>query len=77
MKGSYSIKKVLPALVPGLSYDGMDIADGGAASSSFMKLYDESDPEIIQKTREDILRYCELDTLAMVEIIKVLINHIK
>ena len=72
MKGSYSIKKVLPALVPRLSYEGMDIADGGAASSSFMKLYDETDPEIIQKTREDLLRYCELDTLAMLEIINVL-----
>jgi len=72
MKGSYSIKKVLPALVPGLSYDGMDIEDGGAASSSFMKLFDESDPEIIKKTREDLLKYCELDTLAMVEILRVL-----
>lgn len=72
MKGSYSIKKVLPALVPHLSYEGMDIADGGTASSSFMRLFNESDPAIINKTREDLLKYCELDTLAMVEILEVL-----
>jgi len=29
MKGSYSIKQVLPAMVPGLSYKGLPIADGG------------------------------------------------
>lgn len=72
MKGSYSIKKLLPALIPNLTYEGMDIADGGAASAAFMKLYDESNPEIIKKTREDLLNYCELDTMAMVEILQVL-----
>ena len=72
MKGSYSIKMVLPALVPDLSYEGMEIADGGAASSSFMKLFNESDPVIIKKTREDLLKYCKLDTLAMVEILNVI-----
>jgi hypothetical protein len=72
MKGSYSIKKVLPALVPKLSYEGMAIADGGAASTSFMRLFEESDPAIINQTRKDLLKYCELDTLAMVEILKVL-----
>jgi hypothetical protein len=48
----------------------MDIADGGTASSSFMRLFDETDPEIIDKTREDLLKYCELDTLAMVRILE-------
>ena len=72
MKGSYSIKKVLPALVPELTYEGMDIADGGAASSSFMKLFNESDSATINKTRGDLLKYCEMDTFAMVEILNVL-----
>ena len=35
MKGSYSIKYVLPALVPELSYDDLDIKDGGTASNTF------------------------------------------
>jgi hypothetical protein len=31
MKGSYSIKFVLPALVPELSYDELEIKEGGTA----------------------------------------------
>jgi hypothetical protein len=72
MKGSYSIKQVLPALVPGFSYDNMAIADGGSASHAFLSLFDEPDPEKIRVARENLLEYCKLDTLAMVEIVKVL-----
>ncbi|PLX13380.1 MAG: DUF2779 domain-containing protein [Marinilabiliales bacterium] len=72
MKGSYSIKKVLPALVPELSYEGMPIADGGAASAAFLKLLDETDQDVITKTRKALLEYCELDTWAMVKIQDVL-----
>ncbi len=35
MQGSYSIKAVLPALVPELSYEGLDISDGGSASIAY------------------------------------------
>ncbi len=38
MRGSYSIKAVLPALVPSLSYDNLDIKDGGSASTIFMQM---------------------------------------
>jgi len=72
MKGSYSIKQVLPALVPGFSYENLAIADGGSASHAFMSLQGETDPEKIRETRENLLEYCKLDTLAMVEILKVL-----
>ena len=72
MNGSYSIKQVLPALVPELSYKTLDISDGGEASSSFMRLFDETDINIIDKTRSDLLKYCELDTLAMLKIFEVL-----
>jgi hypothetical protein len=72
MKGSYSIKKVLPALVPGFGYDGLDIADGGTASNAFAGLYYEKDRDRIAKVRADLLKYCKLDTLAMVKIIDVL-----
>ena len=74
MKGSYSIKKVLPALVPGFGYDGLDIAEGGTASNAFASLYKEKDPERIAKVRTDLLAYCKMDTLAMVKIMEVLIN---
>ncbi len=68
MKGSYSIKKVLPALVPELSYEGLEIAEGGAAMNAFESLIYETDEKVIQKTRKDLLEYCKMDTLAMVEI---------
>ncbi len=72
MKGSYSIKKVLPALVPELSYADLNINQGGNASMAFESLYNETDESIIKQTRTDLLEYCKLDTLAMVEILNVL-----
>lgn len=77
-KGSYSIKKVLPVLVPDLSYDGMDIAEGATAMASWDEMVNkDSDPERKEKIRQDLLKYCELDTLAMVRIfeeLNVLVN---
>jgi len=37
MKGSYSIKRVLPALVPGISYSDLEIQDGNAAFATVSK----------------------------------------
>lgn len=72
MEGSSSIKKVLPALCPGLSYKELEIGNGMAASNSFLNLYFCDDEEIKNKTRENLLIYCHLDTLAMVKIFDVL-----
>ncbi len=66
MKGSYSIKKVFPALIEHSGYKNLDIGDGGAAMRSFEQLYYEKNPDIIKKTRHDLLEYCKLDTYAMV-----------
>ena len=41
MKGSYSIKYVLPALVPELSYNDLDIKEGGTASNTFLSMVNE------------------------------------
>ena len=70
MQGSYSIKYVLPALVPELSYDDMDIADGGSASITYEQLIEETDMIKKMETRKNLFEYCKLDTLAMVEILK-------
>ncbi|MEI6697249.1 MAG: DUF2779 domain-containing protein [Bacteroidota bacterium] len=72
MEGSSSIKKVLPALCPELSYNELEIGNGMAASNSFLDLYYCDDKEVIKKTRENLLKYCHLDTLAMVKIFDVL-----
>jgi hypothetical protein len=65
-KGSYSIKSVLPVLVPELSYEKLDIQNGAMAMASW---YDfvfkgEKDDRVI----DDLLKYCKLDTLAMVRV---------
>jgi hypothetical protein len=72
MRGSYSIKQVLPALVPGFGYKNLEISDGGSASLAFTSLLGETDLFKIMQTRDNLLEYCKLDTLAMVEILKVL-----
>ncbi|WP_415716555.1 DUF2779 domain-containing protein [Roseibium sp.] len=66
--GSTSIKKVLPVVVPDLSYEGMEIADGTAAMDGWNKMLNESDPGQRIRVRQALLEYCKLDTLAMVRI---------
>ncbi len=68
-KGSCSIKYVLPVLVPEFSYKEMEIQNGLVAS---IRWYDAvmgvADKEQADKTYEALLKYCCLDTLAMVKI---------
>lgn len=68
MQGSYSIKYVLPALVPELSYDTLEIGNGGDASAAFYNLQFLQDEAEKQKTRKALLEYCGLDTMAMLRI---------
>jgi hypothetical protein len=72
MKNSFSIKNLLPALVPELSYSGLRISSGSIAMIAFEKLQSETDMFKILETREHLLEYCKLDTLAMVKIFEVL-----
>jgi hypothetical protein len=72
-KGSYSIKKVLPVLVPELSYKGMSIGDGATAMTSWKDMvYGDIDGKKREEIRENLLRYCELDTFAMIKIYEAL-----
>ncbi|MFC2069763.1 DUF2779 domain-containing protein [Chloroflexota bacterium] len=67
--GSTSIKKTLPVLVPGMSYEDLDIGDGDSAMATFAYLalgkYEDGEAEKIKK---DLLKYCQQDTLAMVKL---------
>ena len=71
MQGSYSIKYVLPALFPNdptLDYHNLEgVHNGGEASDAFAKMADMTDEEI-ETTREHLLKYCGLDTFAMVKV---------
>jgi hypothetical protein len=74
MKGSYSIKKVLPALIPNLTYSNLTIKEGGTASNTFASMMNNTFSGDIEQTRKDLLEYCKLDTYAMVEIFNLLKN---
>ncbi len=68
-QGSASIKKVLPALT-GKTYKGMTISDGGTASVEYFNAYYTKVTEEKRKqVREDLLKYCGLDTEAEIMII--------
>ena len=76
-KGRTSIKKVLPVLCPQLSYTDLGIGDGMTASISWFRAATWGgvmDEERRKKIFEDLEKYCELDTLAMVEIFNHLVN---
>lgn len=67
--GSASIKNVLPVLVPELSYKTLDIQEGGTAQRLWMEAaLDGKHPDEKEKIFSDLVEYCKLDTLAMVEI---------
>lgn len=73
MKGSYSIKYVLPSLVPEFenAYKELDlIHNGGEAMEAFANLSKIDDIELKQRYRDSLLEYCKLDTLAMVKILE-------
>lgn len=69
MGGSFSIKKVLPALFPNdadLDYHNLaDVHNGSEATDAYLSLRG-MDKEERDKLRQSLLAYCRLDTLAMV-----------
>ena len=71
MNGSYSIKKVLPSLVPEMeqAYKELDgVQNGSQAMNAFANMSKLEDEEK-KKIRNALLSYCKLDTLAMVKIL--------
>jgi hypothetical protein len=68
---SSSIKVVLPVLVPELSYDELQIQDGLSAARTYAEIKNQA-KEVQIEQRESLLKYCKLDTLAMVRILEVI-----
>lgn len=67
-KGSWSLKNVLPVMVPELSYEEMEICKGDQAMTAWWALINGTlSDEEADKTKTALLRYCELDTWAMVK----------
>jgi len=68
--GSYSLKSVLPALVPEMTYEGMEVADGQAAGLAWESLVRGGLSDHERRTvRTGLLNYCRQDTLGMVKIV--------
>lgn len=71
--GSYSLKSVVPALVPEMSYDGMAVADGTDAGLAWESLVrgtgDQAEQERLKRA---LLAYCGQDTLALVKLLETL-----
>jgi predicted RecB family nuclease len=67
--GSFSLKSILPALVPSMRYEDLAIQDGRHASVEYLRMLDDSTPpEEREKIRQALLGYCGYDTLGMVKI---------
>jgi hypothetical protein len=74
-RGSFSLKRVLPALVPGLGYDEMEIGGGQLASVELHRLMfqGESMAEGERSRLEAaLLEYCRLDTFGLVQLLEML-----
>jgi hypothetical protein len=69
MRGSWSIKSVLPTVAPELDYGDLDVQGGQAAQQKYMDLLNqEVSEDDLKKGRNALLKYCERDTLAMVKL---------
>lgn len=69
-QGSWSIKSVLPAVVPELRYDALDgVQDGGMAMEAFLEaIHPDTLTERKARIERQLLAYCALDTYAMVRL---------
>ena len=67
-RGSFSIKNVLPVLVPGSGYDDLSISDGQTAAIRYTQALNTEDALERQRTFDDLRAYCARDTLAMAQL---------
>jgi hypothetical protein len=72
-RGSFSLKRVLPALVPALAYEGLEVAEGSAAGPVWdLLVRGHPEPEEAVRLEAALREYCRRDTLGMVELVRAL-----
>ncbi|MDT8322091.1 MAG: DUF2779 domain-containing protein, partial [Xanthomonadales bacterium] len=71
-RGSFSIKVVLPALIPGAGWTDLEISDGMEAATRYAEALDDPDEERRDAVFRGLREYCKQDTLAMVDLRKAL-----
>lgn len=69
-QGSWSIKKVLPAMAPELRYESLTgVQDGTGAMNAYLEaIASETPPARKAEIRRQLLAYCRLDTFAMIRV---------
>ncbi len=73
--GRFSLKKILPALIPDMTYEGLAVANGGDAQLAYYNILSgKLPPGEVERLRKDLKIYCGQDTLAMVKILEHLIE---
>jgi hypothetical protein len=68
--GSYSIKNVFPALVPGLNHGNLDISSGDVAANRWMQMIHTESEDERDRLKSQLKEYCGLDTYAMKKILE-------
>ena len=75
-QGSFSLKDVLPAWVPEMTYEGMGVSDGDQAGVVWdAMIHGRFSEHEKKKVKQDLFAYCRQDTLAMVRLVEVLLTH--
>ncbi|MBT8571764.1 DUF2779 domain-containing protein [Polynucleobacter paneuropaeus] len=70
MKGSWSIKDILPTITLELDYANLEVSDGAMAQEAYKEaIHSQTTPERKEVVRRAMLKYCEQDTIAMVKIV--------
>ncbi len=70
-EGSFGLKQVVPALIPRLRYDDLEVAGGAAASQMLMTLITKGGAikqRERRRLRRELLKYCAMDTLALLKL---------
>jgi predicted RecB family nuclease len=72
MRGSWSIKAILPTIDAGIDYASLDeVRDGEAAQAAYLEaIHEDTAAERRDALREALLAYCRLDTEAMVRLVE-------
>jgi hypothetical protein len=74
--GSFSLKKVLPVLVPSMSYDNLAVQEGQQAAREYLEALQTDDPKRRKQIHEALLEYCGQDTEAMVQLRRHLVERV-
>jgi hypothetical protein len=70
--GSYSLKSVLPALMPSMPYEDLPVSDGLQAGHTWLRLLSENNTGERARLRKALLAYCAQDTIALDCILQIL-----